>query len=120
MGVPKSGPCSIVVTDIEGYSDLMSGSPQLMGRVMTLHNAVMRKAAEQHAGKIVDMEGDSFTVAFHDAHDAAFFCLQVQQALMKVWSESEHTAGITADSRAQYTHTHCTQRGDQDSSGDKI
>lgn len=53
MGPPCGGPCSIVVTDMEGYSEMMSASPQLMAKVMALHNTVMKKAAEQHGGSII-------------------------------------------------------------------
>ena len=43
-----------MVTDIEGYSALMSSSPQLMAKAMALHNTVLRKATEQHGGSIID------------------------------------------------------------------
>ncbi|WIA41351.1 hypothetical protein OEZ86_004944 [Tetradesmus obliquus] len=46
----------------------------------------MRKACHMHAGYVLDQEGDSWAVAFHDADDAVAFSLQVQQALArKVW-----------------------------------
>jgi hypothetical protein len=33
-----------------------------------------------HAGYVLDQEGDSWAVAFHDADDAAAFSLQVRRA----------------------------------------
>lgn len=84
-GLPEEGsPVTVVVTDIEGYSDLMKASPGITVKVLNMHNAIMRKAAHTHAGHAFEMEGDSWAVAFHDAFDAVAFCLQVQQALHKV------------------------------------
>ncbi|KAF6263270.1 hypothetical protein COO60DRAFT_487712 [Scenedesmus sp. NREL 46B-D3] len=57
-----------------------------MIKAMGGHNNIMRKACHMHAGYVLDQEGDSWAVAFHDADDAAAFSLQVQQALArKVW-----------------------------------
>jgi hypothetical protein len=58
LGPPKGGDnVSIVVTDVEGYSQLMSSSPHLMSRAMSLHDEVMRRVAEQHCGSIVEQVG---------------------------------------------------------------
>lgn len=62
----------------------MKTSPTLTTKALALHNAVLRKAAHNHAGHVIEQEGDSWSVAFHDAQDAAAFCLQAQQALHKV------------------------------------
>jgi class 3 adenylate cyclase len=84
-GPPKGGSTvSVVVTDIEGYSELMKTSPNLTTKALNMHNAVLRKAAHLHAGHVFEQEGDSWAVAFHDATDAVAFCLQAQQALHRV------------------------------------
>ncbi|KIZ04553.1 hypothetical protein MNEG_3403 [Monoraphidium neglectum] len=86
-GSPKGGgTISVVVTDIEGYSELMKTSPSLTTKALNLHNAVLKKAAHFHAGHVFEQEGDSWAVAFHDAQDAVAFCMQAQQALHKVRS----------------------------------
>eukprot|EP00878_Enallax_costatus_P004317 GHUV01004548.1.p1 GENE.GHUV01004548.1~~GHUV01004548.1.p1 ORF type:complete len:1095 (+),score=312.31 GHUV01004548.1:392-3676(+) len=77
---------SIVVTDVKDFSELTRRCPELMNKAMGGHNNILRKACHAHAGYVMDQEGDSWTVAFHDAEDAVGFSLQVQQALAhKVW-----------------------------------
>ncbi|KAI8476209.1 MAG: hypothetical protein J3K34DRAFT_271511 [Monoraphidium minutum] len=78
------GTISVVVTDVEGYSELMKTSPTLTRKAVAMHNAVMRKAVHDQAGHIFEQEGDSWAAAFHEAQDAVAFSLQVQQALHKV------------------------------------
>jgi hypothetical protein len=63
---------------------LMKTSPSMATKALSMHNAVLRKAAHNNAGTVIDQEGDSWIVAFHDAPDAVAFCLQAQQALQKV------------------------------------
>ncbi|GFR47269.1 hypothetical protein Agub_g8956, partial [Astrephomene gubernaculifera] len=78
----------VVVTDIEGYSDLMKQSPELMTRALTLHNALIRKARWSCFGYTVEQEGDSYVLVFYEALDAVCFCLQTQQSLNRqVWPE---------------------------------
>eukprot|EP00877_Chromochloris_zofingiensis_P010018 jgi/Chrzof1/526/Cz01g19020.t1 len=77
-GMPTTGPLSIVVTDIEGYSDLFKQSPELMQKALDLHNAVIRKAKYTTCGSTLEQEGDSYILGFHEAYDAVAFCLQVE------------------------------------------
>uniref|UniRef100_A0A383VNF8 Guanylate cyclase domain-containing protein n=1 Tax=Tetradesmus obliquus TaxID=3088 RepID=A0A383VNF8_TETOB len=92
QGAPRAGKpgdrvaVSIVVTDVKGFSALTRQYPDAMIKAMGGHNNIMRKACHMHAGYVLDQEGDSWAVAFHDADDAVAFSLQVQQALArKVW-----------------------------------
>jgi hypothetical protein len=62
----------------------MKTSPNLTTKALGMHNAVLKKAAHLHAGHVLEQEGDSWAVAFHDAHDAVAFCMQAQQALHRV------------------------------------
>jgi hypothetical protein len=39
------------------------------------------QACHMHAGYVLDQEGDSWAVAFHDADDAAAFSLQVRRRM---------------------------------------
>jgi hypothetical protein len=41
------------------------------------HNHVIKQAADDNIGYVLEQEGHSFALAFHDAHDAAAFALQV-------------------------------------------
>jgi class 3 adenylate cyclase len=60
-----------------------------MGRAIELHNASLRALLEDHGGHEVRTDGDSFTLAFHDAVDAVRWCLQVGGP---VWRPSLHLA----------------------------
>ncbi|GAX74578.1 hypothetical protein CEUSTIGMA_g2027.t1 [Chlamydomonas eustigma] len=87
-GEPTSGSITMVNTDIEGYSDLMKGAPELMTQALNLHNAVIRNARWTTFGYVIEQEGDSFTLCFYEAIDAITFALMSQQALMQQqWPE---------------------------------
>lgn len=76
---------SIVVTDVKDFSELTRHYPELMSKAMGGHNNILRKACHAHAGYVLDQEGDSWAIAFHDAEDACAFSLQVcvgQQGLL--------------------------------------
>jgi hypothetical protein len=55
----------------------MKASPELMTAALNLHNGVMRKVRWENCGFTVEQEGDSYTLVFYTAVDAAAFCLQV-------------------------------------------
>lgn len=55
----------------------MVAMPLVMGRALSHHNNVMRKAAWTHYGFVIGQEGDSYLLAFREALDAVAFCLQV-------------------------------------------
>ncbi|GAX78737.1 hypothetical protein CEUSTIGMA_g6174.t1 [Chlamydomonas eustigma] len=78
-GPPSSGTLSIVVTDIEGFSERMKEAPDAMMNALLTHNNLIHKAKNENFGHVVDQEGDSFSIAFADAGDAVKFCLQAQQ-----------------------------------------
>ncbi|GLI65643.1 hypothetical protein VaNZ11_009242 [Volvox africanus] len=95
QGEPVGRQVSIVVTDIEGYSDLMKQSPELMTRALNLHNAIIRKARWGNFGYTLEQEGDSYALVFYEAHDAVIFCLQTQLALNRqTWPEGLFTADV--------------------------
>eukprot|EP00775_Hariotina_reticulata_P008471 gene8471-8654_t len=117
-GAPKPGEyASVVVTDIEGYSTLMSAEPRLTVAALGLHNSIIRKAQYANAGVVLEQEGDSYTVAFHKPLDAISFCLQVQvalqsadwKALTKPLSPSVSASGtlpIPTGKKCGHNHTH--------------
>lgn len=55
----------------------MKAVPDLMTPALSIHNAAIRRAAFANAGSVLEQEGDSYTVVFHEPFDAAVFCLQV-------------------------------------------
>lgn len=66
-----------VATDVEGSTQLWEWDPVVMGAAVEQHNVVLRRLLEQHGGHEVRTDGDSFTLAFHDATDAVAYCIQV-------------------------------------------
>ncbi|GAX78935.1 hypothetical protein CEUSTIGMA_g6375.t1 [Chlamydomonas eustigma] len=82
-GPPTNGRISIVVTDIEGFSDLMKSSPELMMSALITHNNLIQNAKFSNYGYTIEQEGDSYTMLFEDPVDAVKFCLQAQQLLAK-------------------------------------
>jgi len=80
-GAPLDRIASIVVTDIEGFSDLMSSSPEKMSEALRMHNELVRKAQWDNVGFTLEQEGDSFAISFYEPADAINFCLQLQQLL---------------------------------------
>ncbi|WIA10689.1 hypothetical protein OEZ85_010869 [Tetradesmus obliquus] len=102
QGTPKHGRMSLVVTDIEGYSEIFKRAPEVMFRALVMHNGAIRAAKYANCGFVLEQEGDSFTLAFHNAFDAVAFCLQAQQALLSLqWPEGlgmDESALPSADS----------------------
>ena len=71
-----------VCRDIEQSTALWESLDEsVMDRAIALHHTCMRALIMKHMGYEAQMEGDSFCVAFHDAHDASDFCIAVQVRL---------------------------------------
>eukprot|EP00775_Hariotina_reticulata_P004239 gene4239-4489_t len=83
LGQPRSGRMSVVVTDIQGFTHLMRAAPDQMAQALLMHNQVIQHAVYDNVGYVLEQEGDSFTLVFHEAEDAVAFALQVQQALLE-------------------------------------
>eukprot|EP00798_Chlamydomonas_sp_ICE-L_P016358 gene16358-22559_t len=87
-GEPTGGSISLVVTDIEGFSNLMKDSPELMTTALNVHNNILRKVRWNNFGYTAEQEGDSFALVFYDAVDAVMFCIQSQlQLVNQKWPE---------------------------------
>lgn len=100
-GPPTSGMISIVTTDIEGFSDLMKTSPDLMMPALLIHNNLIQKAKFANFGYtieqvgmlpgpspvmtdlLLEQEGDAYSIVFEKSSDAVKFCLQAQLLLAK-------------------------------------
>lgn len=57
-------------------------------RALGIHNAILRKAVNTHAGHVIEQEGDSWSVAFHRPMQAVAFCLQVRSHSMQLFISS--------------------------------
>ena len=76
-----SGTVTIVFTDVQDSTKLWDRDPEMMRRVLTAHDAIMRSAIARRGGYEVKTEGDAFMVAFSDPNDALHWCVDVQLAL---------------------------------------
>ena len=76
-----SGRVVLVFTDVEGSTQLWDHSPDLMRKVLTAHDAILRSHLVRRGGYEVKTEGDAFMVAFSDPNAAVHWCVDVQLAL---------------------------------------
>ncbi|KIY97406.1 adenylate cyclase [Monoraphidium neglectum] len=80
---------TIVITDVEGSTELWEWDGGVMDAAQEIHDSLMRDLISKYCGFEVTTEGDSFTVAFHDAFDAVSWALAMQQAMLEAdWPEA--------------------------------
>lgn len=65
-----SGTITLLFTDIEGSTRLLSRLGDRYGAVLVEHRRVLRQAFRRHSGFEVDTQGDAFFYAFSKASDA--------------------------------------------------
>src|SRR6266702_1413466 len=71
MATLPTGTVTFLFTDIEGSTRLLKRLGAEYGEVLAEHRRVLRAAAQDHGGKEVDNQGDSFLFAFRRADEAA-------------------------------------------------
>lgn len=83
MGELPTGTVTLLFSDIEGSTTLLSGlGPTAWGDVLQTHRRIMRAAFAEHGGLELGTEGDSFFVVFTSAHDAVLAAIMAQQGLV--------------------------------------
>ena len=91
----KSERAAIVFTDIRASTSIWEAAPDAMKKAMVVHNTVMRSALSAWGGYEVKTIGDSFMVAFEDAHAGVCFGLEVQEKLFAAeWPAALLEVGI--------------------------
>ncbi|CAN5480645.1 hypothetical protein BH20ACT21_BH20ACT21_23380 [soil metagenome] len=80
IGLP-AGTVTLVFTDIEGSTRLLSFLGSQYEAVLADHRKLLRAAFSSHHGVEVDTQGDAFLYAFGKAHDALAGALAAQRAL---------------------------------------
>jgi predicted ATPase/class 3 adenylate cyclase len=76
-----SGTVTFLFTDIEGSTRLLQQLGEQYAGLLAEHQQLLRAACETHHGQVVDVQGDSFFVAFPRAVDAINAVIQSQRAL---------------------------------------
>jgi predicted ATPase/class 3 adenylate cyclase len=76
-----SGTVTFLFTDIEDSTRLWQEQPEAMARAHALHDRILQEAIDANHGYVFQTVGDSFSVAFHNAHDALMVTLSAQREL---------------------------------------
>jgi class 3 adenylate cyclase/tetratricopeptide (TPR) repeat protein len=78
-----TGVVTFALTDIEGSSGLWESDPTAMASALELHDELIARAAEEHAGQLLKTkgEGDATVTVFRRASDAVETALELQRAL---------------------------------------
>ena len=83
-----TGLITFLFTDIEGSTRLWERYPQAMGAAIARHDAMVRRAIEDHGGYVFKTIGDAFCAAFNAAPDALAAAVSLQRVLMSHdWAE---------------------------------
>jgi predicted ATPase/class 3 adenylate cyclase len=76
-----AGTVTMLFSDIEGSTVLLSRLGDLYGEALSSHRAIMRAAISGRRGLEMGTDGDSFFVVFASAADAVACCVAAQRAL---------------------------------------
>jgi YVTN family beta-propeller protein len=76
-----SGTVTFLFTDIEGSTQLVKRLGDRYADVLAEHQQLIRAAAEERGGRVVDTQGDSFFLAFPRANAAVGAAVVAQRAL---------------------------------------
>ena len=76
-----AGTVTILFSDIEGSTALLSRLGDRYGQALSEHRALLREAFAAWHGREISTEGDSFFVVFESAGDAVACCLAAQRGL---------------------------------------
>ena len=80
-GALPVGDVTLVFTDIEGSTSLLTMLGEGYADVLHSHRRLLRSAFQEHGGVEVGTEGDSFFVAFPSAADAVAAAVDLQRGL---------------------------------------
>jgi predicted ATPase/class 3 adenylate cyclase/DNA-binding CsgD family transcriptional regulator len=81
MGGLPTGTITMLFSDIEGSTMLLSALGDRYGEALSAQRALLRAAFSSCGGKEMGTEGDSFFVVFESAGDAVRCCVAAQRAL---------------------------------------
>lgn len=80
MATLPRGTVTLLFTDIEGSTHLLQRlGRERYGYALQSHRELIRAAADHHGGQEVEMQGDSFLLAFHRGRDAVLCAAEIQR-----------------------------------------
>lgn len=74
---------AVMFTDIKGFAGKMNADEQRALKLLNIHNAIVQKAVRQAGGRVVEIIGDAFLVAFESALRAVECAVAIQHSLRK-------------------------------------
>jgi predicted ATPase/class 3 adenylate cyclase len=81
MAELPSGTVTLLFSDIEGSTRLLTRLGERYAGVLADHQRLLRAAVERHGGREMDTQGDSFFIAFARAGEAVAAAVEAQRAL---------------------------------------
>ena len=81
MGQLPTGTLTMLFSDIEGSTLLLSRLGSRWAEALSAHRRMLRTAFEAHGGREMGTEGDSFFVVFTSAQEALAAAVEAQRAL---------------------------------------
>src|SRR5436190_13902829 len=82
------GTVTFLFTDIEGSTRLLKQLRNRYEEALAEHQRILRKSFDEHGGREIDTQGDSFFVAFSRAKDAVAAAVEAQLAIAEqAWPE---------------------------------
>src|SRR5215470_12699438 len=81
MGELPTGTVTMLFSDIEGSTALLTGLGDRYGEALSAQRALLRAAFSACGGREMGTEGDSFFVVFGSARDAVRCCVAAQRSL---------------------------------------
>ncbi|HET6666586.1 MAG TPA: adenylate/guanylate cyclase domain-containing protein [Intrasporangium sp.] len=75
------GTLTLLFSDIEGSTSLLTGLGPRWGQALSAHRTILRDAFGKHGGQEVGTEGDSFFVVFTSATEAVAAAVDAQRGL---------------------------------------
>ena len=81
MSAPPTGTVTFLFTDIERSTAQWEEHPQAMDAGLRIHDEIVRRFADAHAGYVFSTGGDGFAVAFETAHAGLDAATEIQRAL---------------------------------------
>jgi predicted ATPase/class 3 adenylate cyclase len=97
IGMLPTGTVTFLFTDIEGSTSLWQEKPEEMAVSHARHDEILRAAIESNHGYIVQIVGDSFSAAFHNAIDGLLAILSAQRGLARM-NEGEDNSSLISHS----------------------
>ncbi len=94
MDVLPSGTLTLLFSDVEGSTSMLTRLGQQWGEALSAHRAILRAAFRKYGGHEMGTEGDSSFVVFTSAQEAVLAAVDAQRGLVRHAPASQEHVGI--------------------------